>query len=1568
MPLDLRCTSTTSCPGIGQKAPSFWSTEKIVKVSTWVKNNDATDGSATYSDVDEVELFYTFPDTGEATTESLFLTTIRRHGLVGARITLPDVHVGGTPLPNRVDFDAAGGVPATNKYRVSSIENELGATTTVTYDQPNPCSAATLPPNGGWHQNNTDCFPQYYDPDGAGGTPAGFGAFRKYLVTAVEVDDTTVPLPHSPNQRTTYAYLGTPAWHYDNELQGSEGPTGKQSWSDFRGYESVREVRGDPASSSRATTVYKAFRGMHGDKAAPLGGAKSVSLQDYEGTSYTDSDWLAGRPLETIRYSVAGSALERTLHDYWSQRQYAGPAAAQPHDVYFVRDRATDVYTRNTLASAETWRRRRSVTGFDLTYALPTETHDMGDTAVATDDTCTKPTYAHNTTAWIIGLPSAVRRYSGNCLSETQISRSEIAYDGQTFGAAPTKGNPTLVKALIDGTAAAITTTTYDLLGRVATVMSPNEYSKSATTQAKTTYTYNPASGYPRLGVTRRDGVVNGDGGMLSTTALPDLAWGRPRVITDNFNNATTTISRDALGRITTVARPEDPAGVPGVVYEYSLSQDVPSRVRERRLLEGTSSSNAVYIDTFNYITSFGSPAQAHSAAPDGGWIVSGMRYDDQGRTVGVAGPMHITDPDPNTPGAPFTNYDPATAPSDTRSTYDALGRTTATRLYGGNVLKTSTTYDHSGWSTIAHPPVREQVTTFLDVFGRPTEVKETTPDATDGYSTTSYSYSVTGQLAGLTDDNGNTWTYTYDWLNRRTSSDDPDQGTWTTTYDANGNVTKVQDALVENGTRHAVWHGYDALNRRTATRQSGPTGTPLASWAYGATTAGAGFVGRLVSATSHVGGSDYTYRITGYDRRGRVTGKQWEIPDAEGWLSGTFAYSYSYDHADNLRTTTLPDAGGLGAETLTAGFDPRGYPTTLTGTVGAGTTTYIKETNYDDVGRLLQRKLGDSDFTVRRDFSHEPATGRLASAKATVVGPTGEAVADDLTFTYDEAGNVTRVSALQPDFGGVTQYECFGYNWRNQLDRAFTTTNSTCQAPDGNGASPYDYTYAYDTTSNLKSVVGSDAGGAVNRQYGYPTPGANSVQPHALNTVNSVDKFDHDANGATTKRHDANGAEQTLTWDWLHQLERVRTGTSTDTTFVYNADGSRLLRRDPDGTRTLFLEGQEIVLAAGSINTTGTRYYGNVAVRATAGATVLHWILANHQGSNTATVAAGNGVVSRRRYAPFGAARPAASVALPTTRGFLNRVEDPTGLAATDARYLDTAAGQFISADPLVDPLDARSLNPYVYAYGSPTSMTDASGLSPACDEGTEDCAGRQATYEERLQRRAGFSPTLGPPVPAPGAPDVYTFEPPGFIGPHTDTVIRNPQNWCLVERPVGTNGPCGPPPQDGIFTEEQVQAIAAAFILGYEAGVREHTARTLMVKRVSGTLLMIKAVKYNRGQDDLKKFLTADSPRVMRSKWVGRTLLVADAGLTFWADWRETGGESTLYRVGHASAEAGGALAGGAAGAAAGAKVGTLLCWNPLSCAVGVPVLVVGGASIGAFVGRESGSFIFEELTHEY
>lgn len=125
--------------------------------------------------------------------------------------------------------------------------------------------------------------------------------------------------------------------------------------------------------------------------------------------------------------------------------------------------------------------------------------------------------------------------------------------------------------------------------------------------------------------------------------------------------------------------------------------------------------------------------------------------------------------------------------------------------------------------------------------------------------------------------------------------------------------------------------------------------------------------------------------------------------------------------------------------------------------------------------------------------------------------------------------------------------------------------------------------------------------------------------------------------------------------------------GQSTD--FVYDADGNRLIRRTPDGHRTLYITGSEITADnAGTV--TATRYYATgdttVAARRTGGANgTLSWLIGDAQGTQHLAVNTATNTVDRQDYTPSAPSRALlAASALP-----------PTGASSTRPRTTPPAS-----------------------------------------------------------------------------------------------------------------------------------------------------------------------------------------------------------------------------------------------------------------------------------------------------
>lgn len=199
-----------------------------------------------------------------------------------------------------------------------------------------------------------------------------------------------------------------------------------------------------------------------------------------------------------------------------------------------------------------------------------------------------------------------------------------------------------------------------------------------------------------------------------------------------------------------------------------------------------------------------------------------------------------------------------------------------------------------------------------------------------------------------------------------------------------------------------------------------------------------------------------------------------------------------------------------------------------------------------------------------------------------------------------------------------------------------------------------------------------------------------------------------------------ATHTRQDLTWDPEGRLasNTVTTpGTAPAThTYLYDADGTRLIRRDATAT-TLYLGDTELTLPHNSpgATPTGTRYYktpsGLTIIRTQI--TKLTYQAADPHGTATTTVDATTMAVTRRDTKPYGTPRgtPPAPTTWPDDKGFLGKPQDTTGLTHIGAREYDPTLGRFITVDPIMDLADPQQMHGYAYANNGPASFSDPSG-----------------------------------------------------------------------------------------------------------------------------------------------------------------------------------------------------------------------------------------------------------------
>lgn len=1278
VPLDLVCTSATTCPE--QTSPAFFTRKRLTAVTTRVMAGTA------YQDVDRWTLGHTFPDPGDGTSPVLWLDRIGHQGLVGTPITLPDVRFVGTQMANRVDTLGDLGPPM-NRYRVSGIFSEAGGTTSVNYT-PQDCASGNVPtaPDA----NTRRCFPIRWQPEGSG--PQVLEYFHKYLV------DSVIENPGgstSPALQTSYRYVDTPAWHYDdNPLT----PVADRTWGQFRGYGVVDVITGSTAGQrSQERTRY--FRGMHGDKLAN-GTTRTVAVDGIQ-----DVDRLNGFTRESISYNgLDGPELSGTLTTPW-----ISPPTATGADGTRATYLEPAVTESRTLGSALPGGRRttRTTTTYDDAYGDAVQVNDQGDTAVATDDQCTRTEYVRNTAAHLVASVRRTETVGVECSVTPArpadvLSDSRTLYDGLAFGAAPTRGLVTATQSLASysGTSPVYVTdasTTYDAQGR--TTSGTDALGRVSTTS------YVPSTGGPVTSTSTTAPDPDGTGPVTPsvTTVQMNPAWGSPTTVTDP-NGKVTTATFDALGRTTAVWMPDRPKATKSAstTYAYTVSTSGVNTVTTSTITAAETYQTSVAL--FDGLLR-ARQTQTPSASRDTpGRLITDTVYDARGLVALEHGEWFAT----GDPGS--TLVTPATAvPTRTRYLYDGAGRETSEieDVNEQEISRTVTSYD--GDRTSVDPPTgATPETSIVDGRGQVVERRHYLGAAPTGtYQTTRYGHDRAGNLTSVRDHAGNTWTYSYDLRGRQTSATDPNKGTTSTTYDNARNPVSTTDA---RGT--TLVQVRDQLDRPVQLRETSTTGTLRASWVYDTLQKG-----QLTSTTRHVGTAAYTSAVTAYDSEYRPLGESVTIPAAEGALAGTYTTQYAYTPDGQLKATKLPAAGNLATETVSTTFDSTSRPHYMSG--GAGWGMYVADTAYDVYGETVRHDLGNT-YSFLVNYSYQPGTRRLAQSWVEREGSTGRDM--DLTYTYDQSGNPT--SFVDRPTGKPVDAQCFRFDGLQRLTTAWTPASADCAATPTTaglgGPAPYWNDYTFDAAGNRATDVSHAANGDTIRTYAYA--GAGQPRPSALTSITQTgpagtktSSFGYDAAGNTTTRNVADKPGQTLTWDPEGELQSVTDAATGTSTYVYGASGDRLVRRQGGATTVYLPGGQELTLTAATGALTTIRYYSfggqTIASRTGSTGSTVTSLVADLHGTGLLSIANVANTVTQRRMDPFGATRGAAA-AWVGDHGFLNKPTDASGLTQVGARYYDATIGRFISVDPVMDLSRPQQWGGYSYAENNPVTYADPTGL----------------------------------------------------------------------------------------------------------------------------------------------------------------------------------------------------------------------------------------------------------------
>ncbi|MFC8005925.1 RHS repeat-associated core domain-containing protein [Streptomyces olivaceus] len=1328
VPFDALCSKgDDECDAAG---PSFFTRKRLTGIDTFSYN--AT--SSAYDPVDSwalTEKYLDGGDIGDSSDQVLALTDLRRTAKAGATAIKADpVTFTYQMRPNRVD--ATDDILPLTRPRISTITSETGAITEVTLTSPECRRNEVL---GAAPDTNTrSCYPQYWNINGS--EDASIDWFHKYRVTAVGVHD---PAAANPAVEYAYSYSGA-AWHHNDD---PFIPKDERTWSDWRGYRQVTAYTG-ATSGTRSKTVSLYLQGMHGDKNKD-GTTKSVTLPplldtDVDLTDATDSDRYKGNLRQQVTYN-GSQPISSVFHNYTYKNTATQtvPNAAD-HTALWVRNSST--YTSTYLIGSKTWRTRATGQTYD-DLGMVSAADDWGQAGMGGDETCTRTWYARNLDAGITSLVSRTRTVAKQCsVADTSLNLpatsttsgdvladTAVVYDkanATTWSTTqkPTKGQATWTGRATDYNATAasdgqrlpsgwqtVTTTTHDVLGRPL-----------ATTDAEgrtTSTAYTPADAGP---LTKT--IATDPKGYRSYSFL-DPRRGLARQTFD-INLKLTEQKYDALGRITEVWLPNrsSDSQSPSAKFAYHLDNSKPSWVSSSTL----TNDGGTYNTSYSLYDSLLRPLQTQSPTPEGGRLLTDTRYDTRGLAYETYADIFDTT---SAPSGTYTRAEYGRAPQQTEIAFDGAGRPTTSTLYVNGLKKWATTTSYTGDSTATTAlDGGSAQRTVTDIRGRTTETRSyagespTDPDFGSGpgkaFTATKFTYALDGRQKTISGPDGATWSYDYDLFGRQTSADDPDKGKVTTQYNALDQVIKTTDSRGKS-----TLSAYDELDRPVGTwAGSKIDANQLTDYTYDTL-----LKGQPTTSTRYVGGKNgaaYTQAITAYDTMGRANRTELRLPDNDPFVKAgqpaTLKYETDYNIPGAVQRVKEPALGGLSDESISYKYDELGNLTSI--------GTYLTDINYSALTEPQTLTLGTGDTSVYIANKFETGTGRLTHSY--VQDQVHPYRPQDLTYTYDQAGNVTQVRDATT-LGGTSSADtqCFTYDAHQRLTEAWTPDSQKCtDTPSSttlSGPAPYWSSYTYNTAGQRTTESEHTSTATTKTTYCYTS----NDQPHTLTgTTTNTDctspehTYTYDTAGNTIQRPGvSSNTTQNLAWSEEGKLTRL-TEDDQSTDYLYGADGTLLIRTTENGERVLYAGVTELHLRADG-TTWAQRYYTADGITAamrsnqTGGASKVTYLASDHHGTPHLAINRNSALTFTKRYTtPFGDDRGELLYGpWPDDKGFLGKSRDATtGLTHIGAREYDPRIGQFISADPLLEADRPQTLNGYSYGAQNPLVLSDPTGMGLAC------------------------------------------------------------------------------------------------------------------------------------------------------------------------------------------------------------------------------------------------------------
>ncbi len=502
--------------------------------------------------------------------------------------------------------------------------------------------------------------------------------------------------------------------------------------------------------------------------------------------------------------------------------------------------------------------------------------------------------------------------------------------------------------------------------------------------------------------------------------------------------------------------------------------------------------------------------------------------------------------------------------------------------------------------------------------------------------------------------------------------------------------------------------------------------------------------------------------------RRDYRTEVNWDVPSEVPMLEEQFLTETAYNAVGNQTSETTPQAG-----TLHFAYTINGWSDSLNVEFPDGSTeNIITSILYQADGQASQINRGNG---VKSTHTYEPTTQRLLGiVSVRPEAPDGSVLSEvlqDIVYTYDPMGNVTRIRdyTQQTVFCDQQEVEALSDYTYDALYRLIQATGRQhpgiqanthitgfkqtlymplCPQPHPNDMEKlqnYREVYTYDNSSNLTKLSHYAPSQSWTRLVIVPADSNRAVPADSPQTT-----YDGAGNMLALDNIPA------MRWSWRNMLAsaavivRDQEGDDDADYYAYDYAGQRV-RKDidrftfggdvTDRRETLYLGRQIIYRTYRSSDSGETLVDERISLHASDGntrfaiidtATVVNHLLPsaqqegvrqtryqldNNLGSSVVEVDGSANVISYEEFFPFGgtsviAGNSMVEVSPKVYRYSGKEADDSTGLYYYGARYYISWLGRWTSPDP-AGPVDG--LNFYAFVGNNPVSFADVGGLGRA-------------------------------------------------------------------------------------------------------------------------------------------------------------------------------------------------------------------------------------------------------------